>query len=99
MIGDTATRVLLAVVNQRRPTVPSLVDELHKSKSTIHFHLMNLRRLGLVTWEHGKAGTLRPKVVERPFGIRYNDSGDQHRANGTGPLDTTAPSKRRDHAR
>lgn len=101
MIGDTATRVLLAVTWNPRPTIPALAAELGLSRSTVHGHLTTLRDEGLVTWEDGKAGTLRSNVrlIVPNSRSGYNNSGSQHRGNGTGPLDTTAPSKRRDHAR
>lgn len=101
MIGDTATRVLLAVVNQRRPTVRSVAEEVGCAISTAYVALRKLDAHGLVVFEKGKQGALRSNVrlIDPNICSGYNESGDQHRANGTGPLDTTAPSKRRDHAR
>lgn len=33
-----------------------------KSTSAMHYHVVRLRALGLVTWEPGRMGTLRPTV-------------------------------------
>lgn len=45
-----------------RVTITDLVDELGWSRSTIHWHLRMLRELDLITWDEGRAGTLRPLV-------------------------------------
>lgn len=59
-MGDTATRIMLEVVVQPRPTVRSLGAAVGKSVNTVYFHLLALRSHGLVTWEWRKKGTLRP---------------------------------------
>jgi len=40
-----------------------LIDALGLTRSTIHEHLSALRKMGLVTWERGKMGTIRPATV------------------------------------
>ena len=67
MLGDTATRVLLAVLNQRRPTVRSVAMEAGRSVMGTHNALTQLRDEGLVTWDEGKQATLRPTVQEVPI--------------------------------
>ena len=102
MLGDTATRVLLAVLNQRRPTVRSVAMEAGRSVMGTHNALTQLRDEGLVTWDEGKQATLRPTVQEVPIAQVFDATmggGDRHRVNDAGPLDTTAPSTRRDHVR
>lgn len=70
MLSQPRTSVLLAVVavHARRPpvTMGDLVALLGLSRSTIHGHLVELRRDGLVTWEYGTMGTLRPLVHLAP---------------------------------
>ena len=61
-VADRGTRVLLAVVQQQRPTVRAVAAAVGLSVNTTHDHLVRLRRLGLVAWEDGKTGTLRPLV-------------------------------------
>ncbi len=39
-----------------------------RSIGRTHMSLLALRSLGLVTWDEGKQGTLRPLVREVPFG-------------------------------
>ena len=63
-LGDSATRVLLAVVDQRRPTVRSVAAAVAMSSSAVHQQLVHLRAEGLVAWEDGKDGTLRAMVEE-----------------------------------
>ncbi len=58
--GDTATRVLLAVLTQPRPTVRSVAAEVGRAVGHTHALLVELRDAGLVTWERGRRGTLRP---------------------------------------
>jgi DNA-binding IclR family transcriptional regulator len=60
--------VLREVLIQERPTVPKIALALGWAKSDVHGHLVNLRDLGLVRWEDGKVGTLRPAVRVVPFG-------------------------------
>lgn len=78
--GDTATRVLLAVLSQPRPTVPAVALAAGCSRGHAHALLVELRDAGLVTWERGRSGTLRPAcrvvAVEPQFGpVGYDDEG------------------------
>lgn len=50
----------------RRVTVNSLIAEVNINRSSLHWHLTYLKRVGLVTWTVGEHGTLRP-AVERVF--------------------------------
>jgi hypothetical protein len=102
MFPNAATRVLLAVVSQPRATVRSVAEEVGCAISTAHSWLRVLRDEGLVAWTEGEQGTLRSTcgfVCPNGRSFATITSGSQHRVNGAGPLDTTAPSKRRDHAR
>jgi DNA-binding IclR family transcriptional regulator len=60
--GPSCTRVLLAVVILHRPTVRSVAAATGLSAARAHAQLVDLRRHGLVAWEDGKDGTLRPLV-------------------------------------
>lgn len=67
MIGDGATRVLCAVIQlaacQPTVTVRDVRDATGiKSTATVWKYLLRLRREGLVTWQPGRSGTLRPLV-------------------------------------
>lgn len=64
-IGDTATRVLLAVVSwpgPRPPYVDDLAASLDLPKMTTYGALCSLRKRGLVTWETNRRGTIRALV-------------------------------------
>lgn len=61
MTGDSATRVLLAVVAGLQ-TMGDIAAEVGISRSTAYEHLTALRADGLVAWEPGLAGTIRPCV-------------------------------------
>ena len=67
-VGPGPTRVLLALValHERRrwaATVREVTDLAgFRSTSTVWFHLLRLRRVGLVAWSPGRARTLRPLV-------------------------------------
>lgn len=62
-ITPAVTRVLLALIDQDRPTVRSIGEACGlKSSNTVHFHLKTLRTLGLVAWEPGQHATIRPLV-------------------------------------
>lgn len=93
--GDTATRVLLSVATQPRPTVRSVADEVGTTVGNVHQHLSKLRAEGLVTWEDGQQGTLRlacgfvPVVARTPVRIAYDDS--TAHASGTGAALTRNP--------
>jgi predicted ArsR family transcriptional regulator len=65
--NDTATRVLLAVLTQRRPTVRSVAAAVGVNVSTAHKHLNRLWWLGLVEWEARRAGTLRASCRRVPL--------------------------------
>ena len=58
--------VLLAVIaihaQAGRMTVREVAEAVERNLSTTHAHLRWLRKHGWVTWEGGKAGTLRPLV-------------------------------------
>lgn len=67
VIGLAATRTLLGVVaehhEQGRATVRGVRDRVGRSShDSIWFNLRRLRTLGLVDWEDGRRGTLRPLV-------------------------------------
>lgn len=62
-IGDTATRVLLAVLTQDRPTVRAVGRAIGLSPMATLHHLRKLRDAGLVDWDAGKTGTLRASVA------------------------------------
>lgn len=62
-LGDSATRVLVAVVCLRRPSVADVARHVGLSKASTYDHLLRLRRRGLVTWDPRGAGTLRPTVA------------------------------------
>lgn len=63
----TASRVLAALIDiverDGRATVRSLAAEVDLQLNTVHSHLYSLKRAGLVHWEEGTAGTLRPLVA------------------------------------
>lgn len=63
--GDTRTRVLLAVIQQRRPTVRSVAAEVGLGIPSTHRHLVALRADGLVEWKPQSRGSLRPSVAAR----------------------------------
>ena len=64
-IGPTRLRVLALVVaardRGRTPTVKGMARQLGlRVHNGVAVHLRALRRLGLVEWDAGKGGTLRP---------------------------------------
>lgn len=63
-MGDSRTRVLLAVVNQWRPTVRSVAAETGLAYSSAYAQLRRLRADGLVDWKDNGQGTLRALVRE-----------------------------------
>ena len=65
-IGHEDTRAVLAVLAARRPTVRTVAAATGKSLSVTHDRLHRLRRLGLVRFEPGRAGTMRPAVHAVP---------------------------------
>ena len=62
LAGDSATRVLLAVLSGAS-TYEQLVKVTGKNRATIHEHLVRLRGEGLVDWDSGRWGTLRSAVT------------------------------------
>lgn len=66
--GNGRTRVLLAVIamSAKGPVyLDPLAAEVGMHRSTVDAHLRGLRADGLVAWETGRKGTLRPLVVPR----------------------------------
>lgn len=63
-LGDSATRVLLAVVDQSHPTVRSVAAEVGLSVTRTYEHLKRLRGEGLVDWTDGGQGTLHATARE-----------------------------------
>lgn len=95
MIGNTATRVLLATVNQHRPTVRSVAAEVGCAISTAYVALRKLDARGLVVFERGKQGALRAAVrpVEHVCDLGYTEgtqTSDPRTARTAGGLADTA---------
>ena len=67
LIGVRATRVLLAVVAGVQTRRDLAVVSGVSSTSTVTHHLEVLRRIGLVSWERDRDGTLRSLVGLRPL--------------------------------
>lgn len=61
LCGDSCTRVLLAVLDGRR-TYGELTAATGLGRASVARHLRRLARAGLVAWEPGRQGTLRPQV-------------------------------------
>jgi hypothetical protein len=74
--GATATLLGLVIVHAMngRATVRevAMITGKPTSISTVHAHLVQLRRAGLVAWEDNLGGTLRPLVdiVDGPWTTR-----------------------------
>lgn len=62
-LGNTTTRVLLATISTPHPTVRSVGRAIGLSPMSAYHHLRKLRDAGLVEWDAGKTGTLRPSVA------------------------------------
>lgn len=67
-VGARGTRVLLALLRVsargERATVRAVAAEARlASFGKAHRELVRLRELGLVTWDEGRTGTLRPTVA------------------------------------
>lgn len=82
MIGYSATRVLLAVIESPNPLYADLMTRTGLSRATVAGHLRRLRRAGLVAWENGHQGTLRPLVapvwpIDRSLGPVLANGGDR----------------------
>lgn len=54
--------VLVAVTLQSHPTVRSVAEYAGVGLFAAHRHLLQLRQLGLVSWEDGRTATLRSLV-------------------------------------
>lgn len=71
--GAAATRVLLALiaVHQRdgRATVRAVARQAGLKTSTTHNQLGYLRRRGLVAWDDGANGSLRPLLTPVATGV------------------------------
>lgn len=61
-LSGSATRVLLATVILHRPTTTTVAEATGLSRARTYTLLTRLRDRGLVTWEPGTVGTLRPCV-------------------------------------
>lgn len=59
---DVRTRCLFAVLAGANSVREVQAAVGVASTSTVHYHLTQLQRHGLVTWEAGKQRTLRPAV-------------------------------------
>lgn len=67
VLSDPQAVVLAAVIvvcdlNGRCTVRDVMAYTGHRSTSTVHTTLLRLRDRGLVTWEYGTRGTLRPLV-------------------------------------
>lgn len=60
--GGRACRVLVAILEGNR-LITELMDATGLSRSVVHLGLCELRALGIVAWEDGTQGTLRPAVT------------------------------------
>lgn len=69
--GNTTTRVLLGTISTPNPTVRSVGRAIGLSPMTTHHHLRKLRAMGLVTWEPGTTGTLRPTCRIVAMGVDH----------------------------
>lgn len=62
-VGSGPTRVLLAALSLPSPlTVRAVARKAGVALGYTHAHLCLLREAGLVTWDEGRQGTLRPLV-------------------------------------
>lgn len=70
-LSGPCTAVLMALIRAHadtgRCTLRGLALELDKSPGTVRTHLNTLRSAGLITWEDGRAGTIRPTCEARPL--------------------------------
>lgn len=87
-LGDTATRALLAVMTQQRPTVRSVAREVGKSTTATYQQLRKLRAAGLVEWHEGKQSTLRAVVLPARTGVRYDEATIETAPSSVGSADT-----------
>lgn len=66
LVSPPQTAALVCVINRWETTghvtVRDVAATIGRSASTTHVHLKALKRRGLIRWEPGKAGTLRPAV-------------------------------------
>jgi len=66
-LGPVTTKVFLAVLAERQPTVSTTVMRTGLNRSVVHYHLRKLKAEGLVRWTEGQRGTLRASY--RPVDI------------------------------
>ena len=99
-VGTMGTLVLREVLVQEHPTTTSIARALGRSKSTVHSHLVRLRRMRLVTWDYDRHATLRPLVAVVPCGSSTS-AGSSHPleaqqsiARPAGPADVDTPQGR-----
>lgn len=68
---DAETRTLLAVVRAHARAghvmIPDVIAATGMSRVWTHKNLDRLRAAGLIDWESGKTGTMRPRVTEIPI--------------------------------
>lgn len=57
--GTRAAKVMMAVLAGTN-RIPELVEATGLPRVTVHAGLVDLRELGLIAWETGKQGTIRP---------------------------------------
>jgi DNA-binding IclR family transcriptional regulator len=65
--------VLTGVLMQRHPTVRSVAEYAGISTQSAHRYLVLFKTLGLLTWDEGADGTLRPLVELQPIGGATDD--------------------------
>lgn len=61
-LADNSKRILADVIAAGRTSQADIARRLGINVKTLHLHLIRLRRQGLVTWEDGKPGTVRPQA-------------------------------------
>lgn len=65
-LAPNTVRILEDVLTHNPTSQAAIARRLGLNVKTLHFHLIRLRRRGLVTWTTGKPGTVRPLVSEVP---------------------------------
>jgi SOS-response transcriptional repressor LexA len=75
-LSEAQLAVLRAVVRcherDGRVTVRGVADEVgFASPNTAHVHLYALRERGLVAWDEGRAGTIRPVGRQAPRWVSF----------------------------
>lgn len=61
-VKDLDSAILLALIGRTRSTVRGVAEMTGRHFSTVYYRLLVLRDQGLVTWDDGKAATLRATV-------------------------------------